>query len=103
MNLFVLVGNVVELPELKETNNGFKTCTVTLSVERSYANSDGLYEYDEIQVEVWRGLAETLCSTTKKGDFISVKGRIATRLVNKDGHTYFNYSFVAEKITFIGK
>lgn len=101
MNVFVLVGNVVELPELKETSNGFKTCTVTISVERSYANADGLYEYDEIQVEVWRGLAETLCNTAKKGDYLSVKGRIVSRPVNKEGHTYFNYSFVAEKIHFL--
>ncbi|MDD7282079.1 MAG: single-stranded DNA-binding protein [Erysipelotrichaceae bacterium] len=101
MNVFCLVGSIEQLPTLKETTTGIKTCTVSLKVERPFANSEGIYEYDTIQVEVWRGLAETLCNVSKVDDWISVKGRIMARPYNKDGHVYTNYAFVAEKIGFI--
>ncbi|MGM9948345.1 single-stranded DNA-binding protein [Floccifex sp.] len=101
MNVFCLVGSIEELPTLKETTTGIKTCNVTLKVERPFANSEGVYEYDFIQVEVWRGLAETLCNVSKINDSISVKGRILSRKYEKDGHVYNNYAFVAEKIGFI--
>ncbi|MSS02344.1 single-stranded DNA-binding protein [Erysipelotrichaceae bacterium LKV-178-WT-2G] len=101
MNVFCLVGKIEELPSLKETVNGIKTCNVVLKVERSFANANGVYEFDTIQIEVWRGLAETLCNVSKVDDWISVKGRIMSRKYEKDGHVYNNYAFIAEKISFL--
>ena len=100
MNVFCLVGNVVELPVLKETTSGVKTCTLKIEVERPFANSDGIIENDIIGIEVWRGLAQTLCNVCVQGDLISCKGRIASRSVEKDGRTFYNYTFVAEKVSF---
>lgn len=101
MNVFCLAGKIVNLPELKETVNGTKTCTITLAVERQFANSDGIYETDLIQVEVWRGLAETVCNVCKENEWIGIKGRVASSKYEKNNHTYFNYSFIAEKISFM--
>ncbi len=101
MNVFCVVGKIKELPGLKETVNGIKTCTVVLEVERPYANSEGIYEYDEVMIEVWRGLAETLCNVCKEGDWISVKGRIASSRYEKNAHSFINYTFIAEKIGYM--
>ncbi len=101
MNLFCIVGQIEQLPSLKETVNGIKTCNVLVKVQRSFANPDGEYEFDHIQVEVWRGLAETLSSVGKLDDLIAVKGRIASRKVIKEDRTFYNYAFVAEKIDFL--
>lgn len=103
MNVFCLVGTIEDLPQLKETANGIKTCNVLLKVERPFANSEGVYESDLIQVEVWRGMAETICNVSRMNDWLSVKGRVVSRQYEKENHVYYNYSFVAEKISFIKK
>ena len=103
MNLFCIVGGIEELPSLKETATGVKTCSVMMKVDRPFANSEGIYEQDLIQVEVWRGLAETLCARTHVGDCLAIKGRIASRRYDKEDKTYYNYAFVAEKIDFLSK
>lgn len=101
MNVFCVVGRLQELPELRETSAGVKMSSVKLKVERPYANSEGIYESDILQVEVWRGLAETICHNVKTDDLLAVKGRIASYKVEKDDRTYYNYSFIAEKMDFL--
>ncbi len=101
MNVFSIVGKIETLPILKETPKGTKTCEVLLQVERPFANSEGIYETDHIQIEVWRGLAETLCSISKEDDLIAVKGRVASRMVQKDERTFYNYTFIAESVDFL--
>lgn len=101
MNVFCIVGQIEELPSLKETNAGVKNSTVLIKVQRPFANGEGEYEVDHIQIEVWRGLAETLVNVVKIDDLVAVKGRIASRKVLKDERMFYNYAFVAEKIDFL--
>lgn len=103
MNLFCVVGQINALPYLKETSNGFKTCDLELKVVRNYADSNGEYENDYITVEVWRGLAETICNVAKVGEWVSVKGRIASRKIAREDKTYCFYTFIAENVGFIHK
>ena len=44
MNVIVLVGEVIELPYLRETPAGYQCATMVLKVDRPFANSDGVYE-----------------------------------------------------------
>lgn len=44
LNQIVLVGRLVQDPEIKELENGMKTSYITLAVPRSYKNSEGVYE-----------------------------------------------------------
>ena len=101
MNVFCVVGQIEQLPSLKETANGIKICNVMIKTERAFANSDGEYEMDHILIEVWRGLAETIANVAQIDDLIAVKGRVASRKVIKDDRTFYNYAFVAEKIDFL--
>lgn len=46
INYVVLVGRLVQNPELHMTENGKKRSAVTLAVPRAYKNVDGEYETD---------------------------------------------------------
>lgn len=59
LNQAVLVGRIVQTPELKETENGKKLARMTLAVPRSFKNSNGEYETDFISCVMWKGVAET--------------------------------------------
>ena len=103
MNVIVLVGQVIELPYLRETPSGYQCATMVLKVDRPFANSDGVYEADEIAVTLWKGIAQTTCAVCALHDVVAVKGRLTTRTHNKDGVIYRNYEVVAEKVSFIKK
>lgn len=76
MNNTTIAGRLVQDPELKELEGNKKVANVTLAIPRSYKNSEGTYETDFIDCEVWGGQAEALTEYCKKGDLIGIKGTI---------------------------
>jgi len=102
LNQAVLVGRIVQDPELRETENGNKMANVTLAVPRSFKNSNGEYDTDFISCVLWKGVAENTVEYCKKGDLVGVKGRIQTREVELDDDTHKKYvEVIAEKVTFL--
>lgn len=101
MNVFSVAGKISNMPVLKETTTGLKTCELALSVQRNFPNSEGVYENDDMIIEVWRGLAETVSSTCKVGDYVGISGRIHSRKYQKEDKVYLNYGFIAEKVDFL--
>lgn len=97
LNQIVMVGRLVQDPEIKELENGIKTSYITLAVSRSYKNSDGIYETDFIPCLLYKGIAENTTEYCKKGDVIGVKGRIQT----KQEENKNIIEIVAEKVTFL--
>ena len=92
MNQAILVGRIAQDLEIKEQENREVTI-LTLSVQRSFKNADGEYEYDLIPCVLWNGIVEKTCEYCKKGDCIGIKGRIQT---NESG-----IYIMAERITFL--
>lgn len=99
LNQIVLVGRLVQDPEIKELENGKRTTDITLAVPRNYKNSEGVYETDFIPCRVWNIVADTVKECCKKGDLVGVKGRIQTRKEDDKNIIYV----IAEKITFLSK
>lgn len=97
LNQIVLVGRLVQDPEIEELENGIKTSYITLAVSRSYKNSDGIYESDFIPCLLYKGIAENTTEYCKKGDVIGVKGRIQTKQEKNKNII----EIVAEKVTFL--
>lgn len=97
LNQIVLVGRLVQDPEIKELENGVKTNYITLAVSRSYKNADGIYETDFIPCLLYKGIAEKTTEYCKKGDVIGVKGRVQTK--QEEDKTIIE--IVAEKVTFL--
>jgi len=102
LNQAVLVGRIVQTPELKETENGKKLARVTLAVPRSFKNSNGEYETDYISCVMWKGVAENTVEYCKQGDLVGIKGRIQSREYETDEEIKKHVTeVVAEKVTFL--
>lgn len=94
MNQTVLVGRLVNNPELHETENGKSFCNLTIAVPRPYKNDKGEYDTDFIKCKLWQGVAQRTSQYCKKGDLVGVKGRLQVN--NKNG-----LEVNVEKITFL--
>lgn len=101
LNQTVLVGRLVNDPELRETENGKKVTNITLAVPRTYKNTDGEYDTDFIDCTIWNNVAQSASDYCKKGDLLGVKGRLQTSSYEKDGQTIYKQEVIAEKVTFL--
>jgi single-strand DNA-binding protein len=97
LNQIVLVGRLVQDPEIKELENGNRLCYINLAVPRSWKNADGIYETDFINCIVWNNIADNVKEYCKKGDLLGIKGRIQT----KQEENKNIIEIVAEKVTFL--
>ena len=102
LNQSIIVGRIVHEPEIRETENGTKVTNITLAVQRSYKNVNGEYDTDFIPCVLWKGIAETTAEYCKKGDLIGVRGRIQTKVLEKeDNSKKYLTELVAERVTFL--
>lgn len=102
INTFIVEGKLKEISEIRETDKGIKFSRVTLDIERNFRNSEGFYDKDTIEVELWRGTAEICCENSKEGDVLSIQGRIqSSKLKTNEGKPFIAYKFVAEKVSFL--
>lgn len=102
LNQVVLVGRIVQEPELKKTENGKSVTNLTIAVQRSYKNVSGEYDADFIPCVLWTGIAENTVEYCKKGDLVGIRGRIQTRIaeLNEDEKRQY-VEVVVEKVTFL--
>lgn len=104
LNQVVLVGRIVKTPELRVTESGKKTTTVTLAVPRNYKNGEGEYETDYLDCTLWTNVAENTTEYCQTGDMVGVKGRIQSRtIITEDGSKRRKTEIVAEKVTFLAQ
>ena len=101
LNQTVIVGRLVEDPEVKELENGKKVANITLAVPRSYRNEDGDYDTDFLNCTLWSEIAENTAEYCKKGDLLGVKGRIQSRVIEDGENKNTVMEIVAEKVTFL--
>lgn len=74
MNNVMLVGRLTSLPERIEEN--VLHTPITLAVNRTYQNSEGIYETDLIKCNISDNLANKLLDYCKIGDMVAVKGAL---------------------------
>ena len=101
MNQFFVIGRLVKDPELRKTESGKNVTNVTLAVPRAYKNPNGEYDTDYIDCVLWSSVAETTSEYCKKGDLVGVRGRVQTRVYEKDEVKKYATEVVAEKVTFL--
>jgi single-strand DNA-binding protein len=97
----MLVGRLANDIEKKTLDNGKKVLKISLAVNRSYKNPDGIYETDFIDCILWDELANNLSEYCKKGDVIGIRGRLQVSSYEKDDVKRKVVEVVAEKITFL--
>lgn len=88
-NKVILIGRLVNTPELNKTANDKSVARATLAVNCRYKGQNGEREADFVNVVVWGKLAETLASYASKGSLISLDGELRTRRYEKDNVTHY--------------
>lgn len=101
MNQVGFVGRLVRTPELRETEGKKKMSWITVAVTRSFKNINGEYETDFIDCVLWDVVAANTVKHCKKGDIISVRGRLQSRVYEKDDEKRYVLEVIGEKVTFI--
>ncbi|MBQ8471942.1 MAG: single-stranded DNA-binding protein [Bacilli bacterium] len=101
INMVMLVGRLVQDPEIVERDNGNKVSRVTLAVNRKFKSSDGVYHTDFIDCVFWNSFAKNLTEYCSKGDLIGIRGRLQVDTYEKDGVKRKITDVIAESITFL--
>ncbi len=103
MNRVDLVGRLTRDPELRYTpTTNMPIVNFTLAVNRNFTNANGEREADFINVVVWDKQAENLSKYQKKGNLISVEGRIQTRIYDgDDGKKVYVTEVIANNISYL--
>jgi len=93
LNQVIIVGRLVNNPEVQENENGNKSIIITLAIPRTYKNINGEYDTDFITCKLWEGIAKNAEEFLNKGDLVGVRGRLESK--EKE------IIVIAEKITFL--
>ena len=56
MNVIAFVGELTELSEIRTSAAGNRFATMMIRVQRPFANSEGVYEYDNLNIMLWKAL-----------------------------------------------
>jgi single-strand DNA-binding protein len=105
VNKVILLGNLGQDPELRNTNGGQSVASLRLATTNKYKDKDGnLQESTEWhQVVVWGKQAETVNQYCKKGKQLYIEGRLQTRKwQDKTGADRYSTEIVAEVVRFLG-
>ncbi len=97
LNSVIMVGRLLDKPEIKELENGKKVATITLVIPRCYKNANGEYEKDFVDFILYNVIAEHTMENCNKGDVIGIKGRVETNINDGVKHT----NIIAERVTFL--
>ena len=101
LNQVVLVGRIVYDLELKKNDSGKKYLSLVLAIPRSFKNIEGTYDTDFIRCIVWDNVASNTSEYCKKGDIVGLKGRLQSRIVEKNEKRENIMEVIGEKVTFL--
>lgn len=101
LNQIVLVGRLTKNINVNKSESGVKLATISLAIPRSFKNMEGTYDTDFIDCVAFENVAENTATYCSKGDIVGVKGRVQSRVVEKEGKKEYLMDIVAEKVTFL--
>ena len=102
MNKAVIVGRLVRDPDVRALNDGKTVSKFTVAVDRRFKNKNGEKEADFIPVVVFGKPAEFVAEYVKKGNMVSVAGRITTGSYEKEGRKIYTTEITADEVNSIG-
>lgn len=101
LNQIILVGRLTHDITVHKSESGIKVATISLAIPRSFKNSEGSYDTDFIDCVAFDNIAANTSEYCSKGDIVGVKGRVQSRIVEKENNKEYIMEIVAEKITFL--
>lgn len=105
MNRIIIAGRLVRDPDLRVCNSGTEVCNLTVAVDRKRAKKDHEKETDFIDCTAWGKTGVFVSKYFKKGDGITVEGRMESRKwVDKDGNNRTSWGVTVDEVEFpLGK
>lgn len=102
-NKVILMGNLVENPELKMTPSSTSVTNFRIAVGRRFAK-EGEQSADFINIVCWRQTAEFVVKNFTKGRAILVCGQLQSRSwTDKDGKSRSTVEVVADEVSFVDR
>ena len=97
-----IVGNVVDDPKQRDTSGGHKVTNFRVaSTSRRYDRESGRFVDNStlfVNVTCWRGLAENVAQSVKKGQPVIVSGRYYQREYTQDEQLKITFSLEATAV-----
>ena len=105
VNKVILVGNLGQDPELKNTPSGQSVCNFSLATNEVYKNKAGEKQerVEWHRIVVWGPQAESCHKYLRKGSSAYIEGRNQTRQWDdKDGNKRYTTEVVGDRVVFLG-
>ncbi|MBQ8766586.1 MAG: single-stranded DNA-binding protein [Clostridia bacterium] len=100
-NKVILIGNLVEDPELKMTPSGVPVTNFKIAVGRRF-EKEGEQSADFITIVCWRATAEFVTRYFSKGKSILVCGQLQSRSwKDTNGNNRYSLEVVADEASFV--
>lgn len=102
MNDFKVIGNLTKDIEIRKTQGGKSFSKFNLAVKRKF-KTNGVYETDFLQIQIWGNDADNLARFCGKGSMIAVTGRIQVSSYDdaSTGKKKFSTDLVAENVEYL--
>lgn len=103
-NKVIMMGRIVNDPELATTPQGNNVCKFRIAVDRRFQTKGEEKKSDFFNVVAWRQQAEFVTRYFSKGRMILVEGELNTRQYeDKNGNPATWYEIVADRLSFTGE
>lgn len=101
LNKAILMGRMVQNPELKYTPSNIPVVSFTIAVNRNFKDQDGQYPTDFLDCVAWRNTAEFVSKYFQKGSLCALEGTIQTRMwEDKNGNKRKAVEIIADNVYF---
>lgn len=105
LNKVIVMGNVGNDPEIRQTSSGQSVCNFNVATNESYEDKSGQRKdrTEWHKIVVWSKLAEICAEHLKKGNQVLVEGKLQTNSWEKDGKKNYSTNIVASNVVFMSK
>ena len=106
LNKVMLIGNITQDPEVRQTPTGQNVCTIGVATNRSWIDKASGQRQDRAEfhsVVMWGRLAEIAGEYLRKGRQVFIEGRLETRSWEaQDGTKRYRTEVIAENMLMLG-
>jgi single-strand DNA-binding protein len=103
LNNIIMMGRLVNAPELRATNSGVKVASFRIACDRDYSAEGQEKQTDFIDCVAWRATGEFVCRNFVKGQMIAIDGRLQSRKwQDRDGNNRITWEINVSNAYFAG-
>jgi len=104
MNKAMIIGNLGNDPELRQTQNNTPVVTFNVATTEKWKDAEGIQQNhtDWHRVVAWKGLADVCIYYLKKGSKVYIEGKMQTRKWEENGITRYTTELIAKSMEMLG-